>query len=124
MNKKGGAIVEAAMVFPVMLLAVIAVLHMLIYFYNQVDRQAELHMTLRLENGAICNNLYYENQPQNGLSVYRKGRSIYSYDTIRMKKRGLLEERETMLYAEKYLIDDTMVVRMADIVRAEGTDYE
>lgn len=124
MNKKGSAVVEAAMVFPVMLLAVIAVLYMLIYFYNQVDKQVELHITLRSENGKICDNMYYENRICNNLSVYRKGALLYGYSTISMEEKGILEGREKLLYGEKYLIDETLVVRMADLAGTAGMGDE
>lgn len=124
MNRKGSAIVEAAMVFPVMFLSIIAVLYMLIYFYNQVENQIELHMMLRSENGAICNNMYYDNQLDDNLSVYRKGTVIYSYSTTTMADKGLLKGREKQIYAEKYIINEVMVIRMADLTEIEGVGDE
>lgn len=124
MSKKGSAIVEAAMVFPVMLLAVISILYMLIYFYNQVDNQIKLHIALRSENGEVCNNMYYENKDNNNLSVYRKGALLFGYSTISLEDKGILTGRDKLLYDKKYITDEVMIVRIADLAETAGTNNE
>lgn len=124
MNKKGSIIAEAAMVFPVIILSLIAVIYILIYFYDQTGEQVKMHMVLRSESGRMCDNMYYDNQDADGMTVYRKNNKIYSYKMVSLGKNGLLEAREKSLYAEKYLIDEAAIVRMADIMGSEGLIYE
>lgn len=115
MNKKGGMMVEAAVVFPVIILALLAVLYMLIYFYSQVGEQVKMHIKLRSECGLICENMYYGNQDDSQITFYRDGNSIYCYSSVDSYGSNMLENWGKELSAEKYLIDETAVVRMVDL---------
>lgn len=124
MNKKGSAIVEAVMVFPVIIVSVICVLHILIYFYNQLDERADMHMALRHESGKVCGNMFYENQKSNEFAFYRKPQQIYSYGTVYFRETGFLEKAETDIEARKYLIDETALIRLTDLAVPEGETDE
>ena len=123
MNKKGSAIVEAAMVFPVVILAVMSVIGALVYFYVQIGEQVEMHMVLRSESGAICENLYYSEGNVDDRAVYRKNGKLYCYGTVQRDRKWLMPEAEKQLYAEKYILDDTLVIRTADLMK-EGAGNE
>ena len=98
MNRKGSAMVEAAMVFPVMILTILAVLWMLVYFYQQIDTKVNLHMMLRAESGSIVGNLDYVNYGSD-LQIYRSGQQIYGYETIQIDNKGIrIEFSQILLY--------------------------
>lgn len=122
MNRRGGMIVEAAIVFPVIILTVIALLYMLIYFYNQTSEQVDMHRMLRSECGAICENMYYKRKDESQIPVYRKNGKIYCYSSVNMDSKGIMEHSTKSLTAEKYLIDETFVVRRADMTDLHGED--
>ncbi len=115
MNKRGSTVVEAAMVFPVMILAVMSVIGILIYFYAQIGQQIGIHMALRAESGRICENIYYKEHPDTDLAVYKKSGKLYCYGTAVSEQRWLLPAGEKKLYGEKYLLDETLIIRMADM---------
>ena len=55
-SKKGSTMVEAAVVFPIVILAVMAVIYILIAMYGNVVTQAQIHTSLRKEVGIITKN--------------------------------------------------------------------
>ena len=50
-NKKGTAMVEAALVFPIVILSVCGVIYMLIFFYETAETRAAMHTVLKAESG-------------------------------------------------------------------------
>lgn len=116
MNKKGGAIVEAALVFPVMILTIVAVLCMLVYFWGQINAHAAMHTDLRAESGRICDNFQYVDH-ESEVSFYRSVQGIYSYDTVQLKKQGILKERKKEIQARKYLIDEVQLIWITDLMK-------
>lgn len=123
-NKRGSAIVEAALVFPVIILSLMAVICIYVYFYDQVQQQAEVHSVLRSEAGLICENMYNRNQNETELPVYRQTDRIYCYSHAVMEGNGMLKKAEHQIRAQKYITDDTSVVRLADFVKGEQAGYE
>lgn len=116
MNKKGGAIVEAALVFPVMILTIVAVLCMLVYFWGQINARTAMHVDLRAESGRICGNFRYVDH-ESELQFYKSVQGIYSYDAVQSKKQGLLKERKKDIQARKYLIDEVQLVWITDLMK-------
>jgi hypothetical protein len=58
-NKKGSTIVEAALIFPIVIITVVGVITLAIVFYEKVSDQAEYHNLLREESlveGEFSNN--------------------------------------------------------------------
>lgn len=123
MNKKGGAIVEAAMVFPVMILTIVAVLCMLVYFWGQIHMRTAIHMDLRAESGRICDNFNYVNY-ESKLEFYQSVQGIYSYNTVQLKKQGILKERKKDIQARKYLIDEVQLVWVTDLMKKKEHSNE
>ena len=118
-NKKGSAVVEATMVFPVMIFAVIAVIYILIYFFGQLNSQVKLHSALRAECGSLCDNLFYVNH-DGAVPVYRSGKKLYGYRTVSSPENSFIEGRHKEIRAEKYMIDETLFVRLADFGKSGG----
>lgn len=108
--------VEAAMVFPIMILTILAVLWMLVYFYQQIDSKVNLHMVLRAESGAVCGNFNYVNL-ESDLQTYRSAQQIYGYDTVQLENKGILGSREKEIRAGKYLIDEAQLIRITNLTK-------
>ena len=113
MNKKGGAIAESVMVFPLVVLSVAAIISMMAYFYMQLSQRVDMHMVLRAESGMVCGNMFYGNIGENDFSVYKKSQQLYSEDVVTFRDSGILMSREKSQAARKYLIDEVKFVRMA-----------
>ncbi len=50
-SKKGSTMVEASMIFPIVIAAVMAVLYIVIALYSSLSLQTSLHLALRKECG-------------------------------------------------------------------------
>lgn len=57
-SKKGSAMVEATMIFPMVIASVVAVLYIIIGLYLSLSLQASLHLALRKECGEISQTVY------------------------------------------------------------------
>lgn len=51
MDQKGGAMVEAALVFPMIILTLMAVITILTFLFEEAATQAEVHLVIRTEAG-------------------------------------------------------------------------
>ena len=96
MNKKGGVIAESAMVFPLVVLSVVALISMMTYFYMQLSERVDMHIVLRAESGRGCENMFYGNLPDRSFSVYKKPQQLYSEHIVRFGSKGLLESRKKL----------------------------
>ena len=77
-NKKGSAMVEAAMIFPLTILAVMAVLWILVNLYTAVSVQSSGHMLLRQWAGENSGTITSELPNQSLAAADRYGRIAYS----------------------------------------------
>lgn len=111
-NKKGSAIVEAAAVLPFVIISVIALILMMTYFYSQLNERVDMHIALRSECGNLCENMFYNNEIRDDITVYEKSQQIYSNSAVDSKYNQLLKKRRKEIAARKYLIDECKFVRM------------
>lgn len=58
LNKKGATMVEAALIFPLVIAGVMAVLYIVIGLYSSLSLQTSLHMALRKECGELSKTVY------------------------------------------------------------------
>jgi hypothetical protein len=120
-NKKGTTIVEASIIFPLVIAAVIAVLYIVIGLYTSLSLQTSLHLALRKQCGEDMQNVY---------RLYE----IRAFDTIKgsLNKRPALSAEETREYRIRgifanrvsreesgsfYLVDDTKIVRLRSVIK-------
>lgn len=122
MNKEGSAMVESAMVFPLIIFTLMALIYMMIFFYDQLGHKVDMHMMLRAESGKMCENMFYGNTQETGFNVYKDRQQISSYGTVVSEKKWLLAERKKEFSARKYLIDEAGFVRMTDAIADGVTD--
>ena len=114
MNKRGGVIVESAMVFPLAVLSLTALIYMMIYFYNQLETRVDMHIALRAECGEICKNMDYGERPDDAVPVYKKAQQLCSSHVAELSGTGILRSRTKTIEARKYLIDEVKFVRMSN----------
>lgn len=119
MGRKGNAAVEAAMVFPLVILSVVALIYMMLYFYQQTETRAEMHIALRAENGRLTETVFYGKEPKEPFPVYRKAGRIYSQGTLTFTKTGLLRSGGKELFARKYIVDEAGFIRLTDLLKEE-----
>ena len=112
MNKRGGVIAESAMVFPMVVLSVAALITMMSYFYMQLGERVDMHIMLRAESGEVCENMFYGNLNDEQYPVYKKTQQLYSEGNMHFRNNGILKKREKKISARKYLIDEAEFVRL------------
>ncbi len=64
-SKKGAALVEAAMIFPLVIAGVMAVIYIVINMYSSLSLQTSLHMALRRESGELSQTVYRQEAGKN-----------------------------------------------------------
>jgi hypothetical protein len=57
-NKRGSTLVEAAMIFPLVIAGVMAVLYIIISLYLSLSLQSSLHVSIRKECGELSETVY------------------------------------------------------------------
>lgn len=92
-SRSGSYIAEAALVLPVIILAVITVILVLMFFYEQSFDQSMMHIYLRSEAGAVTERLTCSSSDWNGTcTTEKKGvfKNIEGQNMLTMLHRGLL----------------------------------
>ncbi len=118
-NKKGAAIVESVMVFPLVIVSVITLIFMMVYFYAQLNERVDMHIALRAESGRLCENMFYGTEVSDKFSIYKKPQQLYSSSVVDIEGNLISKGKEKEIAARKYLIDECKFVRMSDIVEEE-----
>lgn len=94
-NRRGSYMAEAAIVLPIVILAVITLILILTFFYEQSIRQSQLHMALRAESGIASGKMTCETVNWDG-QITKTRQGIYHVvrgsREISMGSRGLLKE--------------------------------
>jgi hypothetical protein len=97
-SKKGTTMVEAAMIFPLVIAAVVAVLYIVIGMYQSLSLQSSLHLALRKECGERSQTVYR-------LDEIRE----YPVMTDRIGIRPVIKTEQEREYRIKTLIKDRIV---------------
>ena len=112
-SKRGSYIMEASIVLPVLIFAVITVVLIIMFFYSQMTEQSRMHIAMRHEAGHA--------------EIYTKktvtGSRAYGKKYLIMDHRGILEKKGTfVLEGTCSSIDGARYVRYCSFVR--GYDDE
>lgn len=116
--------VEAALVFPIVILSVMALIYMLIFIYQQTQLRAQMHMALRAESGRASQTVEYLTKAKSPYPVYRKGLTVYYEGVLDFRKKGLLIPVRKDLSARGHINDEVAFIRLADLVKAGGGEDE
>ena len=119
-SKKGGLIAEAAVVFPVVLISVLAVVHILIAMYMETSYSARDHMALRHESGVSTQTVERTNEYRQLIPQDKFGRAPFKENAeitgeFRLPDHLLLAERGRV-----YVIDEAGYIRKIDLLNKLG----
>ena len=119
-DKKGTIMVEAAVIFPLIILAVMAVIYTLIFMNRQVSVRADMHINLWAERGIVSKTATTDTAPDAGFPVYGKkaaaGGTVYYSGSIGFMKRGLLKEYNRKSEGRLKWVREKELIRAADII--------
>lgn len=118
MNQKGSTIVEASLVFPIIILSIMAMIAILMFLFEEAAAQAELHLVIRTEAGRQTGTFH----GSSGSSTVSVGRGFYGIHSVMNGKSSVtFEEIEILplpvhksLVAYQHLIDERKYARYID----------
>lgn len=129
MDQKGGVMVEAALVFPMIILALMAVITILTFLFEEAATQAEVHLVIRTEAGHQTGT--FHGQP--GSSNVTIDKSIKGFQSIMKGSTFLTFEGSGMLSGAfhkpitgyQHLTDERKYVRYMDFFTGgQGEDSD
>jgi len=77
MNQKGGTMVEAALVFPLIILSLMAIIAILMFLFKEAASQAELHLVIRTEAGRY-NGTFHGKAGSSSIVVGREFKGLHN----------------------------------------------
>lgn len=126
LDQKGTIMAEAALVMPLIILAVMAVIYAMIFLEKQVDVRSEMHMQLWAERGAVSHTMQVNHHIDGHFPVYSRkvlsGGTVYYEGNLPFAGRGLLKNFGSMSRGSLSWLRERDVVRAADL--AGGGDDE
>ncbi|MBR2511520.1 MAG: pilus assembly protein [Firmicutes bacterium] len=122
-DERGTMMVEAAVILPVIILAVMAVIYTLIFMHRQVSVRADMHMGLWAEKGSVSRTFSTGTGVEGTFPVYSRksvaGGVVYYTGHISFMKRGLLKSYNAKSEGRLYWIREKELIRGADIIDEE-----
>lgn len=122
-SKKGSAMVEAALVFPIVILTAITLLYIMLSYYSEAESISRLQIELRAEAGCCAetsvtyragsiNNFENDFNEEGILS----GRRLSGNTVSEFKAKGLISRLEIHNYPwSERIIDEDKIIRYAEI---------
>jgi hypothetical protein len=122
-SKKGTTMVEAAMIFPLVIAGVIAVLYIVIGMYQSLSLQSSLHLALRKECGERTQTVYRMEEMQdfkaetgrNGIRPVVKMKAEREYQIHIILQDRITRKEE----GRSYLIDEPELIRILSFQEEE-----
>lgn len=131
MNKKGSYIMEAAVVLPVLILAVITSILIIMFFFSQMTEKCRLHMALRNEAGMMSGQTVYMGESRDAADtdaeIYTSkgitGGTVYGKKYLIMEHQGILEKKGTFVVEGScHSVDGTDYVRYSRFVKGSADE--
>jgi hypothetical protein len=115
-SRKGTMMVEAALIFPLVVAAVVAVIYMVIVLYSSLSLQASMHLDMRRESGEFTETVFRIQHTRDFKSTKGlKGiRPVIRMEEERAYGIGSLF-RQTIIRTERgrvYIIDEAELTRI------------
>lgn len=123
MNTKGGAMVEATVVFPIIILTLMSLISIMMFLFEDAASQADLHNALRCAAGQKTGT-YFGSPGSSRVSmdtdyegIYRvmKGRTTVMFEGDHLLRRSFQKPMAAYLY----LTDERKYARIFDFFAAE-----
>lgn len=126
-SKKGSYIMEAAIVLPVIIFAVITAVLIIMFFYSQMTERSRMHMVLRQEAGEMTEHTKtFSKVSWDGecyLDKRASGGEAYGKKYIVMNHRGLLTRKGAFtVEGSCHGNDGTRYVRYCNLVKGVVKD--
>lgn len=115
--------VETAIVFPLVVLAVTALIQILIFFYQLTEVNVKMHLALRAESGTLSKTIFYGERETSPYPIYRKGSRLYYSAKLAFLPKGILRQIHKELWARQYINREAAAVRGAELA-ARITEQE
>jgi len=132
MNKKGGAMVEAALVFPVIILTLMTMIAILMFLFEEAAGQAGLHLVIRTEAGRETGT-FHGQSGSSSVEVDRGIKGIHSVmngrASVTFEGAGILQNPyQKSILGYQHLTDERKYARYFDLFAKEeknaGEDTE
>lgn len=135
-SRKGSYIVEAAIVLPMVILAVITIVLIIMFFYSQVTERSAMHIALRHGAGeAAGKTVYTGDEAGSGRSGGKSDESdvyvdrgiveseAYGKRYLMLENRGLLEKRSPFIIEGKCVaVDGAAYIRYRNVIKVTGDE--
>lgn len=122
-DERGTTMVEAAVIFPLVILASIAVVFILGYMYSQVHSNAKMHLALNDVMGSESETVFTKSKVPKGINTYESpsfsGKTWHASESIRFQKRGLLKAFSKESESRVYEVDEKKYIRYHDFFNEE-----
>ena len=115
-SKKGSLIAEAAIIFPVIILSMMAVISILIRMYMMTSESVHDHLALRLEAGVRTETVFREEGYSRLVPEDRFGRSAFSKEVAAVDAGKLYDNYIFTDESRCYLINEVRYVRLSDLL--------
>ncbi len=107
--------VEAAIVFPLVILTVAALIQILVFFYQLTEVNVKMHLALRAESGNLSKTVLYGEKETPPYPIYRKGSRLYYSARISFLPKGILQQIHKEIWARQYITREAAIVRGAEL---------
>jgi len=113
--------VEAAMIFPIVVAAVMAVLYILIGMFSSLSLQSSIHLALRNECGQSTQTVY-RLEEFNEFTYEKDTNSLRSILSIEEKKeyeiKGIFKSKTNRTEnGREYLVNEADIIRLRNVVK-------
>jgi hypothetical protein len=116
--------VEAAVVLPIVILCVMAVIYILVFLYGEVAAGAKMHVAANARMGEETGVSLTKKHVPHGISVYSGstafGKAYYADSSVRFRRSGLIRRSFTkQLRTYTYEVDEKKLIRYTDFFRRD-----
>jgi hypothetical protein len=114
--------VEAAVVLPVVILCVMAVIYILVFLYSEVAAGAKIHVAANAEMGKQTGVSVTKKHIPHGVSVYEggsvSGKVYFADSSVRFRRSGILRHSFTkQIRTYTYEVDEKKLIRYTDFFK-------
>ncbi len=124
MNKKGSTMVESALVFPLVVLSLVAIIMILVFLLSENVVRVEAHHAIRVECGERTGT-YIGESKNTDVTIVRKQNGVFSIlegtQNVHFNGSGILEGAyNKSVCGFQHLLDEQKYIRYADLFISEG----
>lgn len=121
-NKKGSTIVEAAVVFPLVIMTVVATIFILTFMFNEVASQAKMQVAVNAKMGQETKTVYtYKNVPTSIKPYSGQNGFISCYiadEKLKFKRTGILSKSFVKKKeSSAYEVNEKKYIRYVDFLK-------